>query len=107
MAATSIEALFESFPHPVIPPIEGLPTYESITNITRLLNANAASVHSELGGGALGHLAITISPAVYATLSAIPFVVPINPGPAPVLAPNGTAAQISATIRDHKEALRI
>jgi hypothetical protein len=83
------------------------PTYESITEVTRLLNANAASVHSELGGGALGHLPLTISPAVYTTLSAILFVPPINPGAAPALAAGGTEAQISATIRDHKEALRV
>jgi hypothetical protein len=107
MAAATVKALIESFPHPVIPPIKGLPTYESITDITRLLNANAASMHSELGRGALGHLALTISPAVYATLLATPFVAPPNPGPTPVLLNNGTAAQISATIRDHKESLRI
>jgi hypothetical protein len=108
MAATSVEAFIESFPHPIIPPIEGLPTYESITDVTRLLNTNAASVHSELGGGQLGHLALTISPAIYATLSAIPFVEPANPGPVPILVPNvGTAVQIQGLIRDHKESLRL
>jgi hypothetical protein len=108
MAATSVESFIESFPHPTIPPIEGLPTYESITDITRLLNTNSASIHSELGDGQLGHLALTISPAVYATLSAIPFVAPLNPGPAPVIVPNvGTAPQIQAIIREHKESLRI
>jgi hypothetical protein len=107
MTATTVKALIESFPHPVIPAIQGLPAYESITDVTRLLNANAASVHSELGGGALGHLALTISPAVYAMLLATPFVAPNNPGPAPILANNGTAAQINATICNHKEVLRI
>ena len=66
MAATSVDSLIEIFPHPIISLIQGLPTYKAITDITRLLNANAASVHSELGGRALGHLALTISPAVYA-----------------------------------------
>jgi hypothetical protein len=108
MAATSVESFIESFLHPIIPPIEGLPTYESITDVTRLLNTNAASIHSELGDGQLGHLALTISPAVYATLSAIPFVAPPNPGPVPVLVPNvGTTAQIQGIIRDHKESLRL
>jgi hypothetical protein len=108
MAATSVESFIESFPHPIIPPIEGLPTYESITDITRLLNTNAASIHSELGDGQLGHLALTISPAVYATLLAIPFVAPPNPGPVPVLVPNvGTTAQIQGIIRNHKESLRL
>jgi hypothetical protein len=107
MAATSVESLIESFPHPIIPAIQGLPTYESITDVTRLLNANAASVHSELGDGQLGHLPLTISTAVYATLSAIPFVAPANPGTAPVLPNAGTAIQIGAAIRDHTEALRL
>jgi hypothetical protein len=65
MAATTVKALIESFHHPVIPPIQGLPMYESITEVTGLLNTNTVSVHSELDGGALGHLALTISPAVY------------------------------------------
>jgi hypothetical protein len=108
MAATSVESFIESFPHPIIPPIEGLPTYKSITDVTRLLNTNAASIHSELGDGQLGHLALTISPAVYAPLSAIPFVAPPYPGPVPVLVPNvGTTAQIQGIIRDHKESLRL
>jgi hypothetical protein len=64
MVATSAKAFIESFPHPVIPPIEGLPTYKTITDVTRLLNANSASIHSELGDGQLGHLALTISPTV-------------------------------------------
>jgi hypothetical protein len=106
MAAISVESFIESFPHPIIPPIEGLPTYESIIDVTRLLNTNAASIHSELGDGQLGHLALTISPAVYAALSAIPFVAPPNPGPVPVLVPNvGTTAQIQGIIGDHKESL--
>jgi hypothetical protein len=108
MAATSIEAFIESFPHPVIPPIEGLPTYETITDVTRLLNANSASIHYELGDGRLGHLALTISPAVYTTLLAIPFVAPPNPGPVPILVPDvGTTAQIQGIIRDHQKSLRI
>jgi hypothetical protein len=106
MAATSVESFIESFPHPIIPLIEGLPTYESITDVTVLLNTNAASIHSELRDGQLGHLASTISPAVYATLLAIPFVAPPNPGPVPVLVPNvGTTAQIQGIIHDHKESL--
>jgi hypothetical protein len=108
MAATSVESSIESFPHPVIPPIEGLPTYESITDVTRLLNTNSASVHSELGDGQLGHLPLTILPAVCVTLLAIPFVAPPYSGPVPVLVPNvGTTAQIQGIIRDHKESLRL
>jgi hypothetical protein len=77
---TSVEKLVESFPHPHIPAIEGPPNYETITDITRLLNANAASIHSELGGGNYGHLVLTISAASYAKLSPVACVPPANPG---------------------------
>ena len=104
--ATSVESLIESFPHPNIPPIQGQPTYESITDVTRLLNANTASVHTDLGGGSLGHLILTVPPTVLATLSATPFLVPNNPGPLPII-PNGSTAPETNTItRAHREGLR-
>jgi histidinol-phosphate/aromatic aminotransferase/cobyric acid decarboxylase-like protein len=102
---SSINSIIESFPHPTIPPIIGLPTYEAIANFLRLLNANAASVHSESGGGLLGHLTLTVSPAVYTTLSAVPFVRPNNPGAVPVVPAGATTAQIQALLRNHKETL--
>jgi hypothetical protein len=105
--ATTIESLIEGFPHPTILPIIGLPTFETITEVIRLLNANAASVQSELGGGALGHLAITVSPAVYATLSPTAFLAPNNPGTQAIIPPHSTAAQIADHHREHKEDLRV
>jgi hypothetical protein len=105
--ATTVESLIESFPHPTVPSIEGPPTYESITDILQILNANAASVHSELGGGALGHLSLTVSTAVYATLSATPFVAPTNPGPTPAIPPRTTVTETNNVIRNHREELRI
>jgi hypothetical protein len=72
------------------------------------LQANAASIHSELGGGDLGHLALTVPPQVFATLSNTPWVVPLNPGPTPpVLLPNATAAQINANCYRHLENIKI
>jgi hypothetical protein len=105
--ATSVEKLVESFPHPHIPAIEGQPNYETITDVTRLLNANAASIYSELGGGNYGHLSITLSTASYATLSPTPFIEPANPGTTPIIPPLATAAIIGQTVRDHEENLRI
>jgi hypothetical protein len=105
--ATSVEKLVESFPHPHIPAIEGPPNYETITDVTRLLNANAASIHSKLGGGNYGHLALTISAASYATLSPVAFVPPANPGTTPVIPPLATAAIIGQTVREHDESLRL
>jgi hypothetical protein len=104
--ATAVESLISSFPHPTIPPIQGQPTYESITDVTRLLNTNAASIHSELGGGNHGHLILTISAAVYTTLSPTVFIAPANPGPNVIIPAGATAPQISAATRLHKENLR-
>jgi hypothetical protein len=84
--------ILEGFPHPTITPVIGIPTYESIAEINLKLNANAASVHSNLGDGAHGLLALAIDPAVYNTISLDPFVPPANPGANPVLPHNSTDA---------------
>jgi hypothetical protein len=81
--ATSIDKLLEGFPHQTLVPITGKPHYEAIATLTRKLNTNAASVQSELGGGALGHPTLTISITSYATLSDTAFAIPANPGPTP------------------------
>jgi hypothetical protein len=61
-----------------------------------------------LGDGTLGLLALTVSPAVYTNLSNTAFVVPVNPGPQPVILPaQATAHVLAAVTREHKENLRI
>jgi hypothetical protein len=81
----------------------GKPTYKTITYVARQLKANATSVQTKLGGGCtLGHLAIMMSPAIYATLSAIPFVNSSNPGTLPAIPLGGTPAQIQTDIRHHE-----
>ena len=86
----SIDKIVDGFPHPNIAPIVGIPTYESIAELNLQLNANAASVQSNLGNGQLGLLALTVSPAVFNTLSAVAFVHPVNPGTNPVIPPGAT-----------------
>ena len=108
MATPTIESVITTFPHQTIPQIGGVPTYESINKLAALLKANAASVQTENGGGQLGHLAVCVSPAIYATLSNTPFTIPANPGAiCPVLAGNPTAAQLAAHSRRHIESLRL
>jgi hypothetical protein len=43
--------------------------YHTVHSIRKLLRANARSVGSHLGGGALGHLSIIVSIAAYATIA--------------------------------------
>ena len=78
---SSTDKIVESFPYPTIPPIIGQPGYDTIAEVHLQLNANAASVQSHLGDGALGLLYLTVTPAVYNTLSLIPFVPPPQPRP--------------------------
>ena len=100
MAATTVEALIESFRHPIVPPYH--PTHCGTPELPIHHRRHMTTERQP----ALGHLALTILPALYATLPATIFVPPNNPGTAPDnLALTGTAAQISAAIRHHKEAL--
>jgi hypothetical protein len=92
---TTIDSLVTGFPFPTVLPIVGEPTYESIAALHRQLNANAASIQSHLGDGLLGLLPLTVSAAVYNTLSATPFLAPVNPGAAPVIPANSSGPQIA------------
>jgi hypothetical protein len=76
------------------------PTYLTIENAQRELNANAISVHSFGGGGLNGHLALTITPAAYLAIAGVPFVPPDAPPSEPVF-PNDapTSAQITEANR--------
>ena len=60
-----------------------------------MLNANAASVHSNRGNGKLGMLFLTLSGVACATLSTIPSVSPVNPGQNPDMAFGVTGRHIS------------
>jgi hypothetical protein len=90
------------FPHPIIAPIVGVPTYESINALNLQLNANAASVQSNLGDGLLGLLYLTITPAEYNALSATELFPPENPGAAPTVPYAATDSQVATLLREHK-----
>ena len=88
------ESFIDSFPVTTLTKISGLPTYEAIKITNDEISANEASVHTELGRGLLGFLAITVSPDIYTTVLRTPFNAPGNPAP-PDLA-NMTGYQINA-----------
>ncbi len=95
---SSHDKIMANFPHKSLPRIIGPPTYETIRDMHLKINENCISVHSNLGNGQLGHLGISVTAAVYNTLSAIPFVPPVNPGAAPVF-PDGAQGPQIANIR--------
>jgi hypothetical protein len=92
----------ESFPHPILPTVEGEPDYQKIHATRTFLQANSRAIDTQLGGGTLGHFGLIISDAPYAMIahptSEEPtlWVTPNAPGWAPTTT-DGTAAQISAT----------
>ena len=99
--------IVDGFPFPTINPIIGTPDYESIAEIHLKLNSNDVSVHSNLGCGTLDLLFLTVSPAVYATLSTTGFVPPVNPGPEPSIPTGSTGAVISDLRYRHTESTKI
>ena len=62
------------------------------------LNANTASVQSHLGYGTIGLLYLTVTPAIFDTLSLTPFIPPANPGPEPTV-PAGVIGPVISDIR--------
>jgi hypothetical protein len=98
---TETDKVIDGFPHPSILPITGTPDYPSIAELQLELNANAASVQSNLGNGQLGLLALTVSPGVYSALSAVLFIPPANPGPLPAFPARATGEQQANLVSRH------
>jgi hypothetical protein len=90
-----------SFPHPILPTVEGEPDYRTIHATRKSLQANSRAIDTHLGGGTLGHLGLIISDASYAMIAPPTaeepalWVTPNAPGRAPATT-DGTAAQTSA-----------
>ena len=90
---TAIDNIVNGFPFPTIPPVFGTPTYNTIAKVNLKLNSNSASVQSNLGCGTLGLLQLTVSPAVYNTLSYTTHIMPVNPVSVLIIPANSTGVQ--------------
>jgi hypothetical protein len=101
MKYSTVEDVMASFPHPILPPVEGEPDYQTINATRKFLQANSRAIDTHLGRGTLGHLGLIISDASYAMIALTTadaptfWVTPNSPGRAPATA-DGTSAQISA-----------
>jgi hypothetical protein len=101
MKYSTVEDVVASFPHPLLPTVQGDPDYRTIHATRKFLQANSRAIDTHLGGDTLGHLGLIISDAsydqIYPTTNDKPplWVTPPAPGRAPA-ATDGTAAQISA-----------
>ena len=92
--SSTVDKTVENFPFPTILPIVGEPNYKTIAKVHLKLNANYASVQSNLGDGQLGLLFLTVSPSVYNTLFATTFIPPVNPGTTAIINASATVAVI-------------
>jgi len=68
------------FLKPDLSPIIGKPTFESLYQLIVDLQANAQSVHSNLGGGEHGHLGLVMTPTQCAIHSTTLYDRPTHPG---------------------------
>jgi hypothetical protein len=102
MKYATVKNITSSFPHPVLPTVQGEPDYKTIHATRKIFfKANSRAINTHLGGGTLGHFVLIIYDASYAmiatTTEAGPtlWATPQDPGRAPANT-DGTADQISA-----------
>ena len=97
------KTLFETATLPVH---SGEPDYTTIRDWHNILKANSMKVHTRLFGGRHGYLALLLSPARYALISAAGVVRPAHPGI--LLIPPAATQHLIRTMQDlHKEELRL
>ena len=102
------ENIFGAFSECPLAPLEGVPTYEYMTNLNVYLNLCSSAVNFTLGCGTLGYLILTTQPAIFNTHCGTEFVAPINPGIHLVMTePAPTAAVFSKVVRTHKHEARL
>ena len=95
--------IFRAFVECPITPLEGVPTYEYMTNLNVYLNSCSSAVDRNLGCGTLGYLVLTAQHTLFNTHCVTKFVTPKNPGIHQVMPdPAPTAAIIFELVRTHK-----
>jgi hypothetical protein len=104
MTASTPDELIAGFPHSSLPKVTGETTFEDLKVIRRLLNTNAMSVSSYVGGGHHGHLGIIMTNEEYFAIAADVFPLPDNPGASPKVVAGMTATVIVELTQLHREA---
>ena len=98
MTSTSIDYAKTYFEHPRLTKIHGEPSFSNLKLFRNEIKANLASVSSELGGGAHGHLGLGFTDVDYASIApGTPYVRPVHPGATPAV---GTTQHETTRLRD-------
>jgi hypothetical protein len=101
MKYSTVEDVLESFPHPILPTVEGEPDYQTIHATRKFLQANSRAIDTHLDGCTLGHLGLIVSDAANSNIAPPTaegptfWVTPNAPGREPAET-DGTAAELSA-----------
>jgi hypothetical protein len=106
MTVSILDELIAGSPHSSLPKVAGESTLEDLTVIRRLLNTNAMSVSSYLGGGRHGHLGI-ITKEEYFSITADVFPVPKNPEASYEVVVGMMAAVIAKITLIHRESTQV
>ena len=104
---SSVDKIGNILPFLTIICIEGQPTHKTIEEINFQLNANTASIKSNLGKGGHVYLILDVLPTVLATLTPMLFIIPINPGPNADIPPRQTVVKIESIWLDHTNTTKL
>ena len=105
---TEEDRIFGAFSECPLAPLEGVPTYQYMTNLNVYLKSCLSAVDCTLGCGTFGYLVLMDQPAVFNTHCVTKLITPRNlgihlvmPDPAP------TARILSELVRTHKHEVRL
>ena len=102
------DKLSGAFSECLLASLEGVPTYEYMTNLNVYLNSCLSAVDCTLGCGTLRYLVLTAQTAVFNTHYVTPFIPSRNPGIHPVMPdPDPTTVILSELVRTHKHRVRL
>ena len=97
------DKIFGVFTECLLTPLEGVPTYEYMTNLNVYLNLCLSAFNCTLGWGTFGYLVLTAQTYVFNTHCDTEFHVPTNPDIHPVMPdPTPTTVILSELVRTHK-----
>jgi hypothetical protein len=60
MKYSTVKDVMASFPHTILPTVEGEPDYQTIHATRKFLQVDSPAIDTYLGGGTLGHLGLII-----------------------------------------------
>ena len=102
------EKIFGAFSECLLAPLEGVLTYEYMTNLNVYLNLCLSAVDCTLGCSTLGYLVLTSQLFVFTTHCVIKFITPRNTGVHPVMPYSAPiATTLSKLVRTQKQKVRL